>query len=301
MVEFSCGNAAGPIDGDCSTTLYGGGGRSLDCRAAFVPSYTARCIIRTIAARGLIKLLTKYMNTRTALLLLMTLPIHYLPGVELPVGPAENVVVVGALPTFGKLDGIDCVSLRIRNVNTSETVYVCYRHRRANDFKIGDLVYGYDVPVSATQPTGVIHRIILQSFDDASKDRRAFVEIPPELYRDVSQHWFGAQAKSPFGLARKGSMLTLCLEGGDGAGSYTANWIIDLHTKSVRRVVAYSEQDTGPSTPWLKLTKIENPNIVMPPDYDGQQPGAGQPATKPAEKAPVKVQPSPPTSEVSPR
>ena len=55
--EFSCGNAAGPIDGDCLPTLYGGGGRSLDFRAAFVPSYTVRCIIRTIAARGSIKLL----------------------------------------------------------------------------------------------------------------------------------------------------------------------------------------------------------------------------------------------------
>ena len=35
--EFSCGIAAGPIDGDCLTTLYGGGGRSQDFRE------TARC------------------------------------------------------------------------------------------------------------------------------------------------------------------------------------------------------------------------------------------------------------------
>ena len=57
--EFPCGIAAGSIDGDCPTTLYSGGGRSLDFRAAFVPSYTARCIIRTIAARGIIKLLAQ--------------------------------------------------------------------------------------------------------------------------------------------------------------------------------------------------------------------------------------------------
>ena len=57
--EFPCAIAAGPIDGDCLTTLCSGGGRSLDFRAAFVPYYTARCIIRTIAARGIIKLLAE--------------------------------------------------------------------------------------------------------------------------------------------------------------------------------------------------------------------------------------------------
>ena len=51
LEKFPCGNAAGSIDGDCLTPLYGGGGRSLDFRAAFASSYTARCIIRTIAAR----------------------------------------------------------------------------------------------------------------------------------------------------------------------------------------------------------------------------------------------------------
>jgi hypothetical protein len=57
--EFSCGNSAGSIDGDCLTPLHGGDGQSLDSRAAFVPSYTARCIRRTIAARGIIKLFCK--------------------------------------------------------------------------------------------------------------------------------------------------------------------------------------------------------------------------------------------------
>jgi len=234
--------------------------------------------------------------------LLMVLFLSEAPAAERPVGPEENVVVVGALPTFGKLDGIDCVRLSINNVNTSETVYVCYRHRRPNDFKIGSQVYGCDSPVTATQPAGVIHRIILESFDpESSNDHRSFVEIPPDLYHDVSQHWFGAQASSPFGLARKGSILTLCLEGSDGAASYTANWIIDLHSKSVRRVIAGLEEDSGPSTPWLKLKKIGKPNIVMAPDQDGQQPGADQPATKPADKIPAADQPPTPASKDSPR
>jgi hypothetical protein len=60
--ELTCGIAAGPIDKDCLTTLYGGGGRSLHFRAAFVPYYTARCIIRTIAARGIIKLFGQRKN-----------------------------------------------------------------------------------------------------------------------------------------------------------------------------------------------------------------------------------------------
>jgi hypothetical protein len=68
-VEFPCGNAAGPIDADCLTTLDGGGGRSLDFRAAFVPYYTARCIIRTIAARGIIKLLAKKQTNHPLILM----------------------------------------------------------------------------------------------------------------------------------------------------------------------------------------------------------------------------------------
>lgn len=207
------------------------------------------------------------MKPTTTLSLLMVLFSMEAPSAERPVGPKENVVVVGALPTFVKLDGIDCVRLSVNNVNTSETVYICYRHRRPNDFKIGSQVYGCDSPVTATEPTGVIHRIILESFDpESSKDHRSFAEIPPELYHDVSEGWFGAQARSPFGLARKGSMLTLCLEGGDGCASYTANWIIDLHTKSVRRVMADSEEDAGLSSPWLNLKKIAEPKIVDAPN-----------------------------------
>ena len=34
--ELPCGNAARPIDGDCLTPIYGGGGRSLDFRVRFV-------------------------------------------------------------------------------------------------------------------------------------------------------------------------------------------------------------------------------------------------------------------------
>jgi hypothetical protein len=71
--EFPCGNGAGSIDGDCLTTLYGGGGRSLDFRAAFVPSYTARCIIRTIAARGIIKMFGKEIMKPTKSKLRLTL------------------------------------------------------------------------------------------------------------------------------------------------------------------------------------------------------------------------------------
>ena len=71
-------------------------------------------------------------------------------------------------------------------------------------------------------------------------------------------------------------MLTLCLQGGDGAGSFTANWIIDLHTKTVRRVMAYSEQDTGLSTQWIKLTRIENPKIEVTKAEDGQQAADGK-------------------------
>ena len=48
---MSCRNAAGSIDGDCLTTLQGGGGRSLHLRAAFAPKSISVCLIQSTTQR----------------------------------------------------------------------------------------------------------------------------------------------------------------------------------------------------------------------------------------------------------
>jgi len=201
----------------------------------------------------------------------------------------ENVVVIGSPPAFGTLDGVSFQRRIVEDVTSDMAVYMCFRDREEKDFKVGERVYGTDEPASATSPRSVIHRIILEW--PASGDKRSYYEVPNELYRDMAEHHLLCKWKSQtlFSLARKGTMLTLFLHGGDAAGSYIVNWIIDLEKVLVRRVVAESEQDAGPTGPWLKLKKIEKPNIVTSPDQDGQQPGADPPATKPTDKGPAKA------------
>jgi len=105
--------------------------------------------------------------------------IHALSSAERPVRHEEDVLVVGDRPTFGKLDGMDCVRLRIESIkNSEEVMYISARPRNANDFTIGERIFGIDDPVSKTNPSGVIHRILLESFDpsESSGDHRSYRE-----------------------------------------------------------------------------------------------------------------------------
>ncbi len=181
---------------------------------------------------------------------------------------SENLLVIGSPPEFGTLDGVRYQRRTVAQVNQDQGVYMCFRDRQEGDFKIGERVFGSDMPVTATEPSGVIHRIILEL--PASGDNRSYYEIPPELYRDLAQHHLGWQSRSQtlFSIARKGSTLTIFLQGGDAAGSYLVNWIIEGH--KARRVIAAGEADEGTSSPWLELKKIEKPNIVISQDEDGQ-------------------------------
>lgn len=178
--------------------------------------------------------------------------------------PAENILVIGSPPEFGTLDGVRFQRRTVAKVTQSQAVYMCFRDRQAGDFKIGERVFGSDMPVTATEPSGVIHRIILEL--PASGDDRSYYEIPQELYRDLAEHHLNWQSKSQtlFSIARKGATLTMFLQGGDAAGSYVVNWIIEGH--KVRRVIAAGESDEGRSSPWLELKKIDPPKIIHTTD-----------------------------------
>jgi len=214
----------------------------------------------------------------------MVLSLSNASAYQKPEEGEENIVVIGSPPEFGTLDGVRFQRRIVQDVTSGLAVYMCFRDREERDFKVGERVYGIDEPASATSPTGVIHRIILES--PAYGDNRFYYEVPKELYRDMAEHHLNAESKAQtlFSIARKGTALTLFLEGGDAAGSYAVNWIIDLEKDRVRRVVAESEQDAGPSSPWLNLKKIEKPNIVTSPNQDGPPAGVDQ---KPVTKAPV--------------
>lgn len=209
----------------------------------------------------------KYLSTLPFLLIL---PILSVSAEEKPDKPMENILFIGSPPRVGTLDGVKFQYRNVAYINDAYAVYMCYRERQENDFKIGERVFGSDMPATATQPQGVIHRIVLEW--PAYGPQRSYYEIPQELYRDMSEHHLEHQSKAQtlFSLARKGSMVTLFLSGGDAAGSYAVNWIIDLETKRVRRIVAAGEWDEVRPSPWIDLKKVEKPAIVMAPDQDGK-------------------------------
>jgi len=121
--------------------------------------------------------------------------------------------------------------------------------------------------VTTTEPSTVIDRILLARPTTSTTDgnAREYYEVPLELYRDVTEPALGKIfiSQTLFSLARKGSTLTVFLCGGDGAYSYVANWIIDLETHRVRRVVHNNgEFDKGILSPWQDLKKSAEPRIV---------------------------------------
>jgi hypothetical protein len=206
----------------------------------------------------------KIIHTLSALVLLSAVTSS---ATEQPAVHGENVLVIGSPPAFGTLDGVRFQRRTVAQVTQSQAVYMCFRDRQAGDFKIGERVFGSDMPATATEPSGVIHRIILEL--PASGDNRSYYEIPPEFYRDLAEHHLNWQSKSQtlFSIARKGATLTIFLQGGDAAGSYVVNWIIEGH--KVRRVIAAGESDSGGVDPWLELKKIDPPKIINTPDKKG--------------------------------
>ncbi len=194
--------------------------------------------------------------------------IQGLPAAEEFKEPEKVIVASNRPPIFGMLDGVKFEHRTVDRVNSEYHVYVCHRDRKPADFKAGQRVeYGYLGPASDSYPDKVIDRILL-SIPDREGNNRSYFEFPVELVKDVTQPGVGP-SRAGFSLVRKGSQITVFLQGGDGAYSYVANWHIDLETNRVRRVVANGEGDDAVSTPWNDLKKIDPPKIVNSPDKKG--------------------------------
>lgn len=182
--------------------------------------------------------------------------------------PEEIIAASNRPPIFGMLDGVKFEHRTVVRVNSEYHVYVCHRDRKPGDFKVGQRIeYGDLGPEGDNYPDRVIDRIIL-SVPDREGNARSFFEFPVELVRDVTQPSVGP-SRAGFSLVRKGSQITVFLQGGDGAYNYVANWHIDLETNRIRRVVANGERDHAVSTPWQDLKKIDPPKIVNTPDKKG--------------------------------
>jgi len=208
------------------------------------------------------------MTTKPIIFLLFLSMIQGLPAAEEFKEPEEVVVASNRPPIFGMLDGVKFEHRTVDRVNSEFHVYVCHRDRKPADFKAGQRVeYGYLGPASDSYPDKVIDRILL-SIPDREVNTRSYFEFPVELVRDVTQPGVGP-SRAGFSLVRKGSQITVFLQGGDGANSYVANWHIDLETNRIRRVVANGEGDDAVSTPWHDLKKIDPPKIVNNPDKNG--------------------------------
>jgi len=111
------------------------------------------------------------------------------------------------------------------------------------------------------------------------------ITIPKNSYSDLR----AANRSWPlYGVGGEPKQFMFWIEGGDASKSYEAKFYI-----STERLI-YREMSRHDS---------EKPEVIR---FDkrtakAEQAGAGQPATKPADKAPVKDQPSPPTSKDAPR
>ena len=211
------------------------------------------------------------MKTQSLLLLLSLLVIQDIPAAERSETSKEPLIVVGSPPTRGTINGISFEHCSVPDFNIDYDVYICHRNRRPTDFKAGERIeYGYFGPVTDTEPGKVIDRILL-SVPTGDRGTRSFYEVPPELVRDVTEPSLGKPdaPRTRFSLVRKGSTITIFLTGGDGAYSYLANWIMDLESKRVRRVLANGEGDEGLLTSWQVLNKIEEPKIVKTLNKDG--------------------------------
>lgn len=207
----------------------------------------------------------KLMKTKPIVILVLLSMIQGLPAAEESKNPEEVIVASNSPPTYGMIDGIKFERRTVARVTSDYHVYVCHRDRRPIDFKAGQRIeYGYLGPASDSNPDKVIDRILL-SVSDGEGYIRSYFEFPVELVRDVTQPSVGP-SRAGFSLVRKGSQITVFLEGGDGAYSYVANWHINLETSRVRRVVANGEWDDAVSTPWHELKKIDPPKIVNNPD-----------------------------------
>jgi len=173
---------------------------------------------------------------------------------------------VGAEPQFGTLDGVEYESCAVSPFLNDQRIYLCYRKRVDGDLVVGERVLGADMPVEDTYPERVVSRIVLAMESHFDRSETLYFEFPKEAYRDLTHPHLGpifASDRTHLAIVLQAGNLTVFMSGGDGAGSYRVNWIINAKDLKVRRLDSVGEGDDVSRTgPWLELKPIPTPKVA---------------------------------------
>lgn len=179
------------------------------------------------------------------------------------------ILSVGAQSEFGTLDNVEFESVGVAPFLAMQRIYLCYRKRADGDLVVGERVLGVDNPVTKITPDKVIHKIVLSLDNTSSRPRvtTQFFEFPKELYRDLTDPFLGpkhSRMNTKLAIVNQTQYLTVFMRGGDGAGSYKVNWVIDVKEHKVRRLDAPGERDSVfKDGPWVQMKEISAPKIVL--------------------------------------
>ena len=180
---------------------------------------------------------------------------------------AEPLLSVGAEPQFGTLDGVDFESCAVSPFLSDQRIYLCFRKRIDGDLVVGERVLGADEPVNETDPEHVISRVVLALENHFDSSKTLYYEFPKEAYRDLTFPHLGpvfSSDRTHLAIVLQAETLTVYMSGGDGAGSYRVNWIIDAKNLKVRRLDSVGEGDEVSRTgPWLELKHIPTPKVTL--------------------------------------
>jgi|GEM_PF-6537473 len=109
--------------------------------------------------------------------------------------------------------------------------------------------------------------------------------------------WIGKQRQHPQGRTFEITELDV---GPQAAG--TSNYMQPNQKVNVKEdIVVYDDSKVNTETPNIKASQKLVLRLFPQRPANGEQPGAAQPATQPADKGPAEVQPPTPTSEDAPR
>ena len=179
--------------------------------------------------------------------------------------PRQPLVSVGAVSKRGLLDGAEFDSCAVSPFLNDYRIYLCYRKRIDGDLVIGERVLGSDEPVNEKDPERVISRMVFAMEDSFDQSKTLFFEFPKEAFRDLTFPHLGPVfdgGRTHLAIVLQSEILTVFMSGGDGAGSYKVNWIIDAKECRMRRLESVGEGDEVTKTgPWLDLKKIPTAKV----------------------------------------
>lgn len=181
---------------------------------------------------------------------------------------AQPLMSVGAEPKLGTLDGVEFESCAVTPFLNNFRIYLCYRKRVDGDLVVGERVLGSDEPVKEHYPERVISRIVFAVENSFDQSQTLFFEYPKETFRDLKFPHLGPVFhgyRTHLAIVLQAQTLTVFMSGGDGAGSYKVNWVIDVKEHKVRRIDSVGEEgdDVSRTGSWLELKEIPTPKVAF--------------------------------------